>query len=953
MLETLLLIALVGCIAHLVSIEKRLKLLEQRMAADAPEASGPGVEPQGPAEAPRVPARIVEPESSLEETFPEEARPASEIREADDAPFAGAAPDEAHAAAQPALAEARGAGFEELFGRKLPIWAGGITLAVAGMLIVKMSIDAGLLSPLVRVIMGLLFGLSLIGGAELALRHEEKVRDVRVRQALSGAGIASLYATVLVASNLYHLASPLMAMLGMALVTALAIGLSLRFGAPCALIGLTGGLAAPALIGSNEPNVPLLSAYLALAVGGLCTVSRGQRWMWLGLSALIGGFGWGLILMFSGALDAPGTISIALYLLLLGVGLPMLGFAGNWQARMQLGGGIMAAAQMAALVATGDFAMLHWALFAMLSLALVWLAARLPELGRLPPVGLTIALLLLGAWPDPEPRDFTLVLSVIALVYGLPALWRLWRANGSIVEAGELAAISIGALMLAIFHFYRADGSLDGLFGLLALGLALIPLSAAALGWRHDRRGEDARFAIVATSGALLAASSSALLLPGWLVGPGLAGIALVLLLLGHAARDGRLEPYGWLIALAGLFACVREEGLGPDLAWQDALQWGLMAALAAAFSWRGQLMRARDAAQFLVPLLLYTAIAPLLSNRFEPLVAPALLLAMTGIGRELRYARWSLLMLVALWAVAPSVQWLGATGLSLLADPVFARELPAIEISLLRLTIPAAVVGLSCWLAGNRLSPSQRRASLLLTGLLATVGLHSLYKLLFAIGTDSDFVRLGLAERTAWQLLLLGAASLAWKVRRRELGLALLGAAAFHFTCYSLLLHNPLLTPQLVGNWPMFNLVTAAYAVPVLVLLCIPRIAELRRLVSKPLEASLWMVMILLFAATMLRQLFHGELLVTPGLSQMEDIARSILAIALAVGFLLWGIRHQDRNWRIGSLILMVGAVAKVFLWDTSGLEGLVRIASFVALGFSLIGIGWLYSRQLAPSRA
>jgi len=110
--------------------------------------------------------------------------------------------------------------FEELFGRKLPIWAGGITLAVAGMLIVKLSIEAGLLSPPVRVIMGSIFGFVLIGGAELALRQEERVRDDRVRQALSGAGIASLYASVLVASNLYHLISPLAAMLGMAAVTA-------------------------------------------------------------------------------------------------------------------------------------------------------------------------------------------------------------------------------------------------------------------------------------------------------------------------------------------------------------------------------------------------------------------------------------------------------------------------------------------------------------------------------------------------------------------------------------------------------------------------------------------------------------------------------------------------------------------------------------------------------------
>lgn len=65
-----------------------------------------------------------------------------------------------------------GAGFEDIFGRRLPIWAGGVTLAIAGFLIVKYSIQAGLLSPLVRVVLGLLFGGGLIGGAEAALRRK-------------------------------------------------------------------------------------------------------------------------------------------------------------------------------------------------------------------------------------------------------------------------------------------------------------------------------------------------------------------------------------------------------------------------------------------------------------------------------------------------------------------------------------------------------------------------------------------------------------------------------------------------------------------------------------------------------------------------------------------------------------------------------------------------------------
>lgn len=111
-------------------------------------------------------------------------------------------------------------------------------------------------------------------------------------------------------------------------------------------------------------------------------------------------------------------------------------------------------------------------------------------------------------------------------------------------------------------------------------------------------------------------------------------------------------------------------------------------------------------------------------------------------------------------------------------------------------------------------------------------------------------------------------------------------------------------------------------------------------------------MALILLFAASALRQLFHGSLLALGGVTQAEDICRSLLAIALAIGFLQWGIRRAERDWRIASLVLMLGAVGKVFLFDAAGLDGLLRIASFAALGFSLIGVGWLYSRYLPDAR-
>jgi uncharacterized membrane protein len=66
------------------------------------------------------------------------------------------------------------------------------------------------------------------------------------------------------------------------------------------------------------------------------------------------------------------------------------------------------------------------------------------------------------------------------------------------------------------------------------------------------------------------------------------------------------------------------------------------------------------------------------------------------------------------------------------------------------------------------------------------------------------------------------------------------------------------------------------------------------------------------------------------------------------AIAFLAGGSRTEQRSWRIGSLLLMLAAVFKVFVIDTAGLESR-RIASFLALGASLIGIGWVYSRKLA----
>lgn len=746
----------------------------------------------------------------------------------------------------------KGWSFEELFGGKLPIWAGGVTLAVAGVLLVKYSIDLGLLSPAVRVFLGLAFGALLLGGAEWALRAQEKVADVRVHQALAGAGLASLYAAILAAANLYGLIGGGMAFAGLAAVTALAMALSLRFGAPSAVLGLAGGLAAPALVQAGPPNVPLLCAYLALAIGSLTALSRRQRWLWLGVAALIGGAGWSALLILTGALDVAGTLSVGMLAMLLGLALPMLVLADDLAARaVRAGGALVAAAQIAAIVATGGFGALQWGLYLLLSAAVVWLADRERSLRSLPAVGLAVGLALAAFWPDPAPGRFALVVGALGLIHGAGALRRLWQADGSLVEAGQIAGGTVALWLITLGKFHDFDGR-SSAFALLALAMALVPASAAAFGWRSAPRGQDSRFAILAFGTALL------------VVGAIVIGL-----------------PYIYFALTAAAALLLTAEG------------------------------------------------------------------ARRGFGTAMRPTLALFATLVLLSAAGPLIDWLERAVPALTGDPLFASGLPEPLDAVRMLALPALLAALALWRAGAIVPVRARRAGIAAIGLLGIVAVHSLYRrLVFGLSTPLGLFQWGLADRILWEGLVMAAGVALWRFTGwRRPALALVATALAHSLWFDLGVLNPLWAQVTVGPWPLANLLLPAFAIPFAGLWAIERLFP--PIPHRFLDGGR-MILTILLAYSLLRQLFAGTLLAGAPVSETENIGQSVLAIALAITFLVWGMRRAAHDWRIASLLLMLAAVAKVFLFDASGLTGLLRIASFLALGFSLIGIGWLYSRFL-----
>ena len=854
--------------------------------------------------------------------------------------------------------------FEEVFGRLMPIWAGAIALAVGGFFLVRWFIEAGLLDEQVRVGLGLAFGLCLLCGAEIAFRFEHRVRDVRVRQALAGAGLATLYASFYLAGSFYGLIGPGLAFTGLAGVTALAILLSFRFGVPSAMLGLLGGFAAPALAGSTEANLPLLAGYLALVTGGLVSTGQRQRRPWLGLAALAGGLGWGALMLLTGPFIPANVFAIGGYVVVVGVMLPALIGAGPLGQVGRIAASGLATLQIAALVDQSGYDLLAWGCYVLLAAAMAILGARWYRLREASGLAAALSACLLAAWPGPPTGWFALVAAAFTIIFVAPPLIYVWRQRARSVDWGELALYPI-ALIAAICIQFELPliGARAVLVALVALTLAVGPALAA---WKAlpgaEEDIEPGPFATL-VSAFVMALLAGLLALPAWCAPLVPAALAVPAFALRRNRKTDTMRALQGGISLVGLVLLAATsrwtemamlfEGASDGPEWQYAMRW---LAAAIPFILLGDFENGSVVRRFadgMAAFLAYGTFAMMLPGALLPLTLATgtLLFAWRLEGRDAAIV--TLLGLGGLWAVGPVAEWVIAAVDAVTGAPMFLDRLPAVAVTI-RTVVPLslALAGL-VWL---RAPHSARRRMILSVCalLLAVIVAHVGFKQIFAIGEASRFVTWGPAERTLWEGIL-GAVGFALYIMAgrngalRWLGLVMGGLALAHFALFSLLLHNPLWSEQAVGPWPLVNLLAVSYGLAIGLALWLRRGLDWRPRLVLPIMDAAVMLLIALLTLSELRQLFAGSLLLVAPVGQQEDLLRSIVAIGVALGFLGWGTWKGQRSWRIGSLVLMLLAVFKVFLFDASGLEGLARIGSFLALGGCLISIGWFYSRQLA----
>src|SRR5438034_8453082 len=152
---------------------------------------------------------------------------------------------------------------------------GAVTLALGVAFAFKYAVDSAWIGPSGRIMLGVLAGLAALGFADRTWRGGQKTYS----HGIAGLGLAILYLSFYASFGFYHLVEPGFAFLLMAVATAMAGALALRYdAAPIAALGLLGGYATPVLLSTGEDRPWVLFSWVLLLNLGALAAARFRKW---------------------------------------------------------------------------------------------------------------------------------------------------------------------------------------------------------------------------------------------------------------------------------------------------------------------------------------------------------------------------------------------------------------------------------------------------------------------------------------------------------------------------------------------------------------------------------------------------------------------------------------------------------------------------------------------------
>jgi hypothetical protein len=880
-------------------------------------------------------------------------------------------------------------------------WLGGGALALGGIFLVTYAAQRGVFTPLLRIWAAVVAGAVMLAASEWIRRAERRAGRPRALTAAvaAGAGAATLYGAIWAAERLYHFigletAAPLLGA-----VSAGLLALAWLHGAPLALLAVVFAYLAPAITGRSAWGQGPLTFYLSLIMVTGYAAAAARRWAVVGLAA-----GLGAVLWILPGLMGWGGIKAAV----LTIGPPVLALAAcEWRRRRdgtsdeRLSMMLAVALVLASLIAPGFWIALALgtkispALTVAVSLVLVAVGGlstvrrQGPALLQIAPyasavVGLGIVDISSGHMAVAEPMIWgTLILAVSMAASGLAAAFakperqaRLWAASGAVASA-----LAFGLSDLVLRHAFPAAPWIGPAAG--AVGLALC---AALLARRTEDPSADLPLALWIWAAAAVALQSLGEAFDPRALPPVFAAAAL-----GGAALQVRL---GWRgLASASVAAAIAALGalFGPDLAIAAlrgaaspqliagvATGAAVLTAAAGLVAGRGPRAR-RDVGEALVTgAIIIALLGAFLTLRcfVRPhgggldLLADAalrtLLLLATGVlarpGRDPGpISRWR----PHVFLLAGAAHGLAACGVAL--NPLWpGRDVigpPLLDTLALAYLAPALLLALA---TRPEVSPNRDRAApygLLALGAGLAWALLEIRRLCQGPGFDGlDF--LGRIEAAADGLVFLalacGALVLSRRARLRRgaeepgrlqawitpAAIIALGLADLAYFYLASPWWGPVTRPM--ASFGEAGLLGACYAAGIGGTFAFWRLTADRPALSR---AALVSAVLQAFALlTLAIRLGFRGLDMAPSaivVARVETWAFSAIWAAYGLAVMVMGVRRGDIALRWTGLGLLLFTTAKVLLFDMARLDGMVRAASFLALGALLI-VGALAARRI-----
>jgi len=178
---------------------------------------------------------------------------------------------------------------EEVIGLKLFAWVGVIAILAGAGLFIQYAYEQGWFGrhPWIRVVIPIVFGLGLLTAGEIFQRKAYRT----LARVSTGGGVAALYWAAFTAWARFEqpLISEPVAWAFMAVITVAAILLSVRYASlTIALFSLVGGLVAPILISPARDPGHTLFLYMLGVNAGVLALAYWKKWRVLNVLALVG-----------------------------------------------------------------------------------------------------------------------------------------------------------------------------------------------------------------------------------------------------------------------------------------------------------------------------------------------------------------------------------------------------------------------------------------------------------------------------------------------------------------------------------------------------------------------------------------------------------------------------------------------------------------------------------------